>query len=198
MMGAGLSHRRPPLESLRGKSLALAFGVALSLAAGQAVAVDRIVVDAGAGNHVAVLGVSIASADWRRWAVNDDWRLGLYGKAGVALWEALDWDAHDRSIVAFSAYPVLRLERIAGSALLAYFEAGLGINLLTHTQINDGRQLSTAFQFGEFAGAGVTFGDRQQYEVGLRAQHLSNAEIKKPNAGLSWGGVVFGYRFDAP
>ena len=198
MRGVGLPRRRPPLRSLRGKSSALAFGAALSLAAGPAAAVDRIFVDAGAGNHVAVLGVSIASPDWSRSAVADDWRLGLYGKAGVALWEAIDWDAQDRSILAFSAYPVLRLERIAGSALLAYFEASLGINLLTHTQINDGRKFSTAFQFGEFVGAGVTFGDRQQYEVGLRAQHVSNADIKKPNAGLSWGGVVFGYRFAAP
>jgi lipid A 3-O-deacylase len=197
-MGVGLSHRGPPLPSLQRKSAGLVCGLALWLVAASAAAVDRIVVDAGAGNHVAVVGVSIGSPDWRRWAVSDDWRLGLHGKAGVALWEALDRDAQDRSIVAFSVYPVLRLERLAGSALLAYFEASLGINLLTHTQINDGRQLSTAFQFGEFAGAGVTFGDRQQYELGLRVQHVSNADIKKPNAGLSWGGVVFGYRFAAP
>jgi hypothetical protein len=56
--------------------------------------------------------------------------------------------------------------------------------------------LSTAFQFGEFAGAGVNFGDRGEYGVGVRIQHISNGCIKQPNYGATFGEVRISYRWE--
>ena len=39
------------------------------------------------------------------------------------------------------------------------------------------------------------FGDRNQYELGLRLQHMSNANIKSPNNGLTWGALRFAWKF---
>ena len=81
--------------------------------------------------------------------------------------------------------------------VVPYIEGSVGFNLLSRTRIDD-RELSTAFQFGEYVGVGLAFGDKRQYDVGVRYQHVSNADIKKPNDGLTFGSVVFQYRFGSP
>jgi lipid A 3-O-deacylase len=81
------------------------------------------------------------------------------------------------------------------STFAPYLEASVGLHLLSHTQINETRQFSTAFQFGEFLGAGVAFGDNYRYDIALRIQHVSNGGIKNPNDGLTYGALVFQYRF---
>ena len=64
-----------------------------------------------------------------------------------------------------------------------YMEAGIGVHLLSHTRINNDRDLSTAFQFGENAGTGIAFGEHHRFELGVYIQHESNASIKEPNPG---------------
>ena len=91
--------------------------------------------------------------------------------------------------------PVFTLRTAAQSSVSYYVEAGIGVHLLSHTQV-DGRVLSTAFQFGELVGGGVNFGDHGQYGVGLRLQHISNGCIKEPNYGLTVGEVRVSYSFD--
>ena len=180
------------------RSVSVAFGATLLLVAEGGGAVDRISVDAGIGNHVAVFGISAGSADWKRWSFGDDWSLGLYGKGGLALWEGRDQDTQNKYVMDLSAYPVLRLETSTVSPFSPYLEASIGVNLLSRTRINDDREFSTAFQFGEFLGAGVTFGERHEYDFGLRVQHVSNGNIKFPNDGLTYGSLIFQYRFAAP
>ena len=63
---------------------------------------------------------------------------------------------------------MFRLDRGLASGVAPYPEASVGVNLLSSTRINDDREFSTAFQFGEFLGAGVAFGARRQYDLGLR------------------------------
>ena len=94
-----------------------------------------------------------------------------------------------------SAYPVLRLDRYAGAACTSYVEAAVGAHLLSRTRIND-RRFSTAFQFGEFAGAGCALDERRQFDVAVRVQHVSNGSIKKPYPGFTYGSIVFQYKFD--
>jgi hypothetical protein len=168
------------------------------MAAASSAAFNRIELEAGGGSHVAILGVRIGSADWKRWEVADDWVLGLFGKTGVDLWRGLDQNTSNKYVWDFSAYPVLRLETGKSSKFSPYAEAGVGVNLLSHTRINDNRRFSIAFQFGEFLGTGVTFGERRQYGLGLRVQHVSNGDIKSPNDGLTYGAVAFQYRFESP
>lgn len=165
----------------------------LSGLAGHAAAVD-VYATAGGGNSIAVYEAGLSWAPWKTWPVDPDWSLSLRPTAGVALWHASDADSN-RSLVDFRAYPVLRLELSTAAAIVPYVEGSVGLNLLTHTRIDD-RQLSTAFQFGEFVGLGLAFGDKREFDVGVRYQHVSNADIKKPNDGLTFGSLVFQYRFD--
>jgi len=156
-------------------------------------AMGRIAVEAGVGNYVDVVGVGIGSEDWKQWSPGQDWSLSLYGLARASFWRG--HDHHNEDVVDLSAAPVLRLERISAGTFAPYVEASIGLHLLSHTRINETRQFSTAFQFGEFLGVGVTFGDNRRYDVALHVQHVSNGGIKNPNDGLTYGAVVFQYRF---
>ena len=74
-----------------------------------------------------------------------------------------------------------------------FVEGGLGFHLLSATRINNDRIFSTAFQFGEMVGVGTSFGSRNEYEVRLLVQHVSNGRIKLPNWGLTYPGITFSY-----
>jgi lipid A 3-O-deacylase len=171
-------------------------GPVLLAIAGRASAIDGTFVTAGTGNHVDIVGVGLASPEWKRWTLHGGWSLALNGVAGVALWEGRDHPAANRHVVDFNLYPVFRLDRGQASGVVAYLEGSVGVNLLSSTRINEDREFSTAFQFGEFLGVGISFGPKLQYDLGLRVQHVSNGNIKLPNDGLTFGSAVFQYRFD--
>ncbi len=76
-----------------------------------------------------------------------------------------------------------------------YIEAGGGLRLLTHPTISNNFSVSTAFQFAPTAGVGVQFGQRQQYQVGYRFEHVSNAGIKEPNPGINFHQFYVQYNF---
>lgn len=63
-----------------------------------------------------------------------------------------------------------------------YLEGGVGATFLSHTRFAD-KELSTSFQFGDHIGIVRNFGN--DWRVGLRLSHFSNASIKKPNPGLN-------------
>jgi len=164
----------------------------LSLAA-SAHALDGVSLVYGEGNHVGVYAVEVRSGDWRRWQLGESWRLSAYGVGSVAYWRAREESAH-KELWDFAIAPVLRLER-PREGVVPYFEASLGGHLLSKRQINGNREFSTAFQFGEFVGAGLLFGPRQDVGLGLRLQHVSNGGIKNPNPGLTFVSAALQYRF---
>ena len=47
--------------------------------------------------------------------------------------------------------------------------------------------MSTMFQFSDMLGMGYQWGTGQRTTVGIRATHISNGGIKKPNHGLNFG-----------
>lgn len=55
--------------------------------------------------------------------------------------------------------------------------------------------MGIAFQFGDHLGVGMIFGDRGQFDLGYRFQHVSNADIKKPNSGINIQQIRFAYLF---
>ena len=189
-----IERHRLPGRSVRWRALLLLtrllFGLAL-WATAEELRAQRVEVDAGVGNYVDVVGVGIGTDDWKRWSIGGNWSISLYAMAWVSYWRGNA--AHD--LVDLSVAPVLRLEDRMRSTFAPYLEASVGLHLLSHTQINETRQFSTAFQFGEFLGAGVAFGDHYRYDIALRIQHVSNGGIKNPNDGLTYGALVFQYRF---
>jgi lipid A 3-O-deacylase len=171
------------------------FVLALACPAQSALAQDSVFATFG-GDTIYVYGVGIGWAPWWSTQLENDRKLSLRGIASVSGWYAHGHDVN-KSLVAVGVYPVLRLDMAPAAGFVPYVEGAIGFNVLSHTWIEN-RRLSTAFQFGEFVAVGVAFGERNQFDLGARYQHISNADIKRPNDGLSYASIVFTYRFASP
>jgi hypothetical protein len=171
--------------------LALA-ALALYAASGWAQFLTRFSVEAGAGNYVDVAGVGVGTADLVQGTLGENWSWSVFGLARAAYWRGNG--AENRELADLSVAPVAHLERRMSSKVALYVDGSVGFHLLSHTKVNEGREFSTAFQFGEFIELGFAFGPGHRYNVGLRLQHVSNGGIRNPNDGLSYGTVVFQYR----
>lgn len=120
------------------------------------------------------------------------WNFGLVGEAHAVYWHTNG--NVNSSIEEFGATPVLRFEK-SGGAIRPYVEAGVGVRMLTHARISSSYTLSSGFQFADMVGVGAKFGAHQQYQLGYRFQHLSNASIKRPNPGIDFHQVYVQYNF---
>jgi lipid A 3-O-deacylase len=89
------------------------------------------------------------------------------------------------------ATPVFRLAR--NNQTGPYVEAGIGAHILSAHYDNNGRQLSTNFQFGTHVGVGYVF--RNNVDLGLKIEHISNAGIKEPNSGVNFLVLRVAYPF---
>ena len=178
------------------QSMRAVLGVLLWALAQSALAVDTVFASIGGDRHIAIFDVGIGWEPWWSMPLENDRQLSLRGIGSISYWVAPDYHDH-HSLFALGLYPVLRLDMAPLAGVVPYVEAAIGFNLLSHTWIEN-RRLSTAFQFGEFVGVGLSFGDKRQFDLGARYQHISNADIKRPNDGLTYPSIVFQYRFDAP
>ncbi|HWX11441.1 MAG TPA: acyloxyacyl hydrolase [Trinickia sp.] len=121
------------------------------------------------------------------------WHFALIGEAHVAYWHSSEGTSRN-GVFEFGVTPVVRFIKATG-AVRPYIEAGAGIRGLSKHTINASYNLSSAFQFTEVVGIGAQFGRHQQYEVGLRFQHISNAGIKEPNPGINFSQLYLQYNF---
>jgi hypothetical protein len=129
----------------------------------------------------------------------EDWHLRLRHEFVLGRWHVPA--AQDITEVGYS--PVFRLENVSAedtSVPHAFFfiEGSVGARLLSHTRLTPNLTLSTAFQFADMAGAGVQWEDPDSGAVqtlGLRLQHQSNADIKKPNPGINFVTVYYRFAF---
>jgi lipid A 3-O-deacylase len=127
------------------------------------------------------------------WWYIGGWHFALIGEAHVAYWHTNEGTS--RNVVwELGVTPFVRFIKDSG-AVRPYIEAGAGVRGLTHPTINDDYRLGTAFQFTEVIGAGAQFGSHQQYQAGLRFQHISNASIKEPNPGINFTQLYLQYNF---
>ena len=149
----------------------------------------------GAGNDVNIVGVEAQLLSGYGGTLTEKWSWALRWAGDVSYWWARNHSASNSSLWEAGLSPVINLQAPAGSGRSYYIEGGIGLHLLSHTTI-DQRDLSTAFQFGEFAGTGVNFGDHEEYGIGVRIQHISNARIKEPNAGATFGEIRVSYRWE--
>ena len=119
----------------------------------------------GAGNGVNVAGVEAQVPSGYGGGLTDQWSWSFRWAGNVAYWWARNHINTGASLWEMGLTPVVELRRAPASGVSFYVEGGVGIHLLSHTRIDE-RELSTAFQFGEFVGTGVNFGDRREYGVG--------------------------------
>jgi lipid A 3-O-deacylase len=115
--------------------------------------------------------------DWdKSWLQSDVGRLTGYWSGAYTYWDG-DKRSSNNSL---SFSPVLVYE-FAGDRVKPYIEAGIGVAVFAHDEI-ESRQLGSAFNFEDRFGFGLRFPGG--HEVGIRAMHYSNAGIKKPNDGI--------------
>ena len=116
-------------------------------------------------------------SDWdKSWLQSDVGRLTGYWDGAYTYWEG-DKSSASNSL---SFSPVLVYE-FAGESVKPYLEAGIGVALFSHTEV-EGNRLGTAFQFEDRLGFGLRFAGG--HEVGIRATHYSNAGISSTNDGV--------------
>jgi lipid A 3-O-deacylase len=150
---------------------------------------DGVALTGGYGKKVGVLGLA---ANWN-FAQDERSFLGAEPRlvAGVSYWRGRQEPNAHRSLWDFGLTPMLRWSAPGTASPRFFAEAGVGVHMLTATRINNDRIFSTAFQFGEQAGVGLSFGPEHRYELGAYVQHVSNARIKEPNDGLTYVGLLF-------
>ncbi|MEW6677351.1 MAG: acyloxyacyl hydrolase [Pseudomonadota bacterium] len=170
-----------------------ALPVALVLVASPVAAVDAYTIELGSGDNSTDLVRVHAKWNWdKKWFEAGNWHLTGYWEATLGRWSGGGSGAKDLWDVGIT--PVFRLQP-NGSKTGLYLEGGIGAHLLSGTRINDSRAFGSSFQFGDHVGLGATFGDRGQYDLGYRFQHLSNASIKQPNDGINFHQVRFTYSY---
>ena len=137
-----------------------------------------------------------AQWDWKKKLIEmGGWHLGGYWETTFGYWDNNSSAKTHDGIFDFGFTPVFRLQPNNLNGFSAYAELGVGIHLLSHTSVSTRRGFGSAFQFGDHLGAGVRFGEKGQYDLGYRFQHLSNAGIKDPNQGINFHQLRLAYHF---
>lgn len=127
------------------------------------------------------------------------WEIGGYhfslvAETHIAYWDIRESQSAHPNTWEFGITPVFRFIKGSGS-VRPYIEAGVGVRLLSHVRETGDRTMSSSFQFADMAGVGVQFGVHQNYQTGLRFQHLSNAGLKRPNPGINFSEIYLQYNF---
>jgi hypothetical protein len=161
----------------------LARGAGLSTPDGAALTI-------GDGNNVAIYGAAVHWDSLCRCAALKEYGFDTRLVAQLAYWRGREHPAERNSLWDASLIPMLRWIAPQVGAMRPFAEIGIGGHLLSATRINTERNFSTTFQFGDVAGMGVAFGERQRYELGAFIHHISNAGIKEPNNGITYFGVM--------
>jgi lipid A 3-O-deacylase len=143
-------------------------------AASSAHALDSVSMEIGSGSRQVDM--------WRlglQWNIESHW---LEERKWNLYWDAVlgTWDSDTGSLVDVGLTPVFRY---APAEHGPYAEGGIGVHILSETDISSAIDFSTQFQFGSHLGAGYRF---NRYDLSLRLQHLSNAGIKNPNPGINF------------
>jgi hypothetical protein len=189
-----IRHFRGAGGSLRAGILALSFAAGmLASGAGTAssLAPDRAELFGGYGDNIAIYGAGVTWDSICTCAALKSVGIDLRLAAQVAYWRGHEHPASNSSLWDFGLTPVFHWDGPQLGAARLFLEAGIGAHLLSDTRINTERVFSTAFQFGEIGVVGLSFGERNRYEVGGLVQHVSNGAIKEPNNGLTYFGAVF-------
>lgn len=131
--------------------------------------------------------------DFGNWHIGGFWDLSLGYWDNKSPFQTAGYSTANLQEIGFT--PTFRLQQNTISGLAPYAELAVGFHFLSQTYVGAQRVFGSSFQFGDHVGGGVRFGDKGQYDVGYRYQHLSNAGIKQPNQGINYHILRLQYRF---
>ena len=177
----------------------LAFSILLAMTM-PAHAIDGVSFEAGTSfsSDDADTDMGRIGVEWnwdKTWQISENWVIGGYWEASLGYWHTSD-RRDDHEVIDLGFTPVFRLQRAGPvSGVTPYAEFAVGAHLLSDKDITDSDHFSTNFQFGDHIGFGVRFGERGQYDLAYRMQHLSNAGIDHPNPGINFNQLRFQYNF---
>ncbi|MBB5191496.1 lipid A 3-O-deacylase [Silvimonas terrae] len=129
--------------------------------------------------------------DWNvRWLETSVGYVTGYWEFAGGAWRVQDTTAYDVDIV-----PMFRYQFKSESWCSPFVEAGVGVAYLTEHKIADDHDLTSHPQFSDRIGGGCRF-DGGKQELGINFHHFSNAGLDKPNPGVDFLLVRYGYHFD--
>lgn len=183
-------------SSWQGRAVRSALAALLAFGAASAHA-DQFGIQLGAGvadHDVKKLDLGLVwDPGWQWWHIGG-FHFTVVGEGHVAYWHLTETAATQPQIWEFGFTPMFRIIKDTGW-FRPFFEAGVGVRLLSHVELTPDRTLSSAFQFADTVGVGAQFGEHQNYQAGFRFQHMSNADIKTPNPGLNFSQIYLQYNF---
>ena len=180
------------LESVMRKN---AWFLCALLLSSNACAVDGMSFEVGNGDSADTARVG-AIWNWeKKWFTEGDWLVTGFWEAAVGTWRGHSTVGNNQTITDFGITPVFRLQQKNLTWFAPYGEAAIGFHLISPTFIYANRKFGSSFQFGDHVGFGVRLGERHQFDLGYRFQHLSNGSIKKPNQGINLNQIHFAYHF---
>ncbi|MGB8337715.1 MAG: acyloxyacyl hydrolase [Burkholderiales bacterium] len=146
----------------------------------------------GAGVNLGRVAFQIDSG--KRWFTDSEWHVAGYWEPAIGFWQGKSVKG-DPKIYEVAFTPVLRLEKKSYSGWSPYAESGVGVHLITGHHVTDDRDLGSNYHFGSYMGAGLRFGKQNEFDIGYRLQHLSNAGLKQPNRGINFNILHFRYSY---
>jgi len=175
-------------------SIAIVVGSLLAGMQVPAQAVDSVSLELAQGNKTNVARIG-AQWEWSsKWWQSNGTHIGGYWDLDLSQWRATrfrNMPDTTQNITEIGLTPVFRFQRDDKKGF--YGELGIGAHYLSGIYNNNGKQLSTHFQFGEHLGLGYVFADA--LELGLRLQHFSNGGVREPNDGVNFVVLRARYRF---
>lgn len=159
------------------KRLLSALTLSLTLAAGQASALEATVAAGATGHGDGTLRLGLAQPWQKQWLVSDRGQLSGYWEGAYTYWEggSRSSGAHSLSLAPVFTYT------FTGPRLKPFIEGSIGVAGFSKTRVS-GQKLGAAFSFEDRIGAGITLANHAK--LGIQAFHYSNARIKKPNEGV--------------
>ena len=180
------------MQGIRRMLARIAMFAALAAAAFPVLALDGVAAEFGRNGKYEMARIG-AQWQWQqRWLDSGKRHIGGYWDLSAAHWSADVPAGLNDSLVDIGFTPTLRWQ--ANDLQGFYLEAGIGLHFLSHTALG-GRRFSTALQFGDHLGLGYRFGAKGAYDLSYRFQHHSNADIKRPNAGMDFHQIRLQYWF---
>ena len=155
--------------------------------------VHRFAVEVGDGYDTSMWRVS-AQRDWRRSPLGESaWAFAGHVEIAGGAWYGHSAVGENRNLVDLGLTPVWRIEHTGWKAITPHAEAAVGFHYISETRINSRVGFGSAFQFGDHAGVGASFGEDRRYQMTFRFQHLSNGGIRHPNHGINFSQLRFAW-----
>lgn len=182
------------------RNCALVAAAALAVAAApvhaeskNALGVDSVSFEVGVGEHVQLYRAGM-QWDWNRdWFSNGSSHLNGYFDLNLGWWHGTRYkdrnDNQNLGVIGFT--PVFRWESVDKKGF--YAEAGIGVSFFSECYNNNDNKMGSSFQFADHIGVGYVF--KNNFDLGLRVQHYSNAGIAQPNDGENFVVLRGAYRF---